>query len=91
MWVSAHKEVESSEIADCLAKQALRQKGVLEMKAFLKSQFLPKWQRQWDHACKGRHFYQVQKKVGNMKILQMSRKEQTDITRCRMGHIGLNK
>lgn len=39
----------------------------------------------------GEVFYQVQKEVGKLKTLQMSRREQTAVSRLRLGHTGLNR
>ena len=49
-----------------------------------------KWQQQWDQEEKGRHLYAIQNRVGTARSGGGNRKEETVITRLRIGHTNLN-
>jgi len=49
------------------------------------------WQERWDREEKGRHLYQIQKSVKITRLGGGHRREETVMTRLRLGHCALNK
>ena len=49
------------------------------------------WQERWDRQERGRHLYQIQKSVKVNRVGIGNRREQTVLTRLRLGHCALNK
>ncbi len=76
-----------------MAKKALKQTDIdinislrkAEMKGIIKGAMIRKWQTMWDGEVKGRHLYYIQKQVGNGRNNFGSRKEDTIISRLRIG------
>jgi hypothetical protein len=70
--VPAHVRVEGNEAVDVLAKQALSSGGVdvvvpmskEKAKGLIWTVMVQRWQEQWNRDTKGRHLFQVQRKVG---------------------------
>jgi len=85
-----------NERADRLAKEALDQPSIriqvnkepTEIDGITRA----RWQQYWDDCLVGRHFYAIQKEVGNETRFKerRSRKEETIITRLRLGRCKLN-
>ncbi len=48
------------------------------------------WQSKWDGEKKGRHLYNIQKTVGNERRIFGNRKEDSIMSRLRIGHTALN-
>lgn len=97
MWVPAHRGVKGNEIADSLAKEAIKQENVMEIllsrteiKAMIKSKITNKWQDKWNQGTTGRHLYNIQNEVGKMRRTGRSTKEENVISRLRLGHTRLN-
>lgn len=99
MWVPAHVGIKGNEEADKLAKQVVDEDRVeielshslKEIKSVIKEEMIKKWQQYWDNESKGRHLYAIQKKVGKGRKRGRNRREESIITRLRVGHTGLNK
>lgn len=98
MWIPVHKGIEGNDMADVLAKQALKQDRIIEVsyskaeiKAIIRINIMNVWQKQWDEGSKGCHLYKIRKEVGKMKSIGRTSREQTTISRMRLGHTGLNK
>lgn len=97
LWVPAHRGVKGNEIADSLAKEAIKQENVMEIllsrteiKAMIKSKITNKWQDKWKQGTTGRHLYNIQNEVGKMRRTGRSTKEENVISRLRLGHTRLN-
>ncbi|XP_049904182.1 uncharacterized protein LOC126392679 [Epinephelus moara] len=98
IWVPAHIGFEGNELADKYAKSATRKEQIsmvvtyskAEIKSIVKSEMKKKWQKQWDRESRGRHFYNIQRNVGEMRECHRSSKEEDIISRMRFGHTGLN-
>ncbi len=96
---SLSKWSKGNEEADKLAKQAVDDEmveiemphSIKEIKSVIKEKVIKKWQQYWDNENKGRHLYAIQKKVGKGRKRGRNRREESIITRLRMGHTGLNK
>ena len=99
-WVPSHVGLSGNERADRLAKEALDQpiiriqvnKESMEIYQEIDGISRARWQRYWDDCLLGRHFYAIQKEVGNETRypMRMSRKDETAITRLRLGRCKLN-
>jgi hypothetical protein len=50
-----------------------------------------RWQEQWNRDTKGRHLFQLQRKVREGRTRGRDRKEEAIFTRLRVGHRRLNK
>lgn len=101
VWVPAHVGVKGNEVADGVAKQALGQHNVeiriamgqSEGRCLVNEHMVAKWQEEWDLETKGRHYYQIQRSVKKKDgvICGKNRRDQTILTRLRLGHCGLAK
>ncbi len=87
--------IKGNEEADKLAKQAVDDgmietelpHSIREIKSVIKEKVIKKWQQHWDNDTKGRHLYAIQKKEGNGWKSGRNMKEESIITRLRIGHI----
>lgn len=98
LWVPAHVGIAGNEVADSVAKEALRQEfisvnttlGFFELCSIVARQVSSEWQREWDAEERGRHYYSIQKSVkGGDANWGRSRGEQVLFARLRLGHCGL--
>ena len=62
-----------------------------EAKGLIWTVMLQRWQEQWNRDTKGRHLFQVQRKVGEGRMAGRDRREEAIFTRLRVGHSLLNK
>lgn len=98
VWVPAHIGVEGNEMADKVAKRALRNErkqisvkmSKLEAKSVIKEQIIKKWQEEWNRGKKGRYLYKNKPWVGGSGTVGRNRREESIMTRLRTGHTGLN-
>ena len=98
MWVPAHVGILGNERVGKLAKQAVRKESIdtyirlsrAEGKSIVWKESKMKWQQQRDQEEKGRHLYAIQNRVGTARSGGGNRKEETVITRLRIGHTNLN-
>lgn len=98
MWVPAHLGIQGNEKADKVAKEAIKKEDVevniklskSEGKGIVWRSVNQQWQQSWDNATKGRHLYEIQRKVGISRSRGANRKEQVIISRLRIGHSNLN-
>lgn len=98
LWVPAHVGVEGNEQVDMLAKGSLKNKHVdlrtplnkEEAKSIIRKYAQSVWQGYWDNSETGRHLYNVQRQVGAGRMVGWKRREESLITRLRIGHTGLN-
>ncbi|KAJ8004353.1 hypothetical protein DPEC_G00158290 [Dallia pectoralis] len=71
-WVPAHAGVEGNEVADLVAKSAVRRTevdvrvalGRREVKALIREAGIAVWERQWGEGGKGRHFRGIHRNTG---------------------------
>ncbi len=86
-------------MADKLAKVTFT-KGNIEMqvsisraevKSVIWERINQMWQERWDREGKGRHLYQIQREVKCSVIGSGDRREETVISRLKLGHCLLNK
>ena len=99
-WIPSHVGLNGNERADKLAKDALDHPAVeikvtkesLEIYKQIDDISKARWQQYWDDGFVGRHFYAIQKEVGKETrySMRMNRKDETVITRLRMGRCKLN-
>ncbi len=61
-----------------------------EIKSIIKKRLKERWQKQWDKEKKGRWFYRIQRKVGEMRSAGKNRRDEIVISRMRFGHTRLN-
>lgn len=61
-----------------------------EIKRVIKTELKRKRQELWDRGNKGRYYYSIQRKVGEMRKDNRSKREEDIISRMRCGHSGLN-
>jgi len=96
VWVPALIGFKGNEKADNAAKVATRREYIdlnmskTEMKSIIKQRLKKRWQKQWEEERKGRWFYKIQWKVGEMRCMARKRRDETIISRLRFGHPGLN-
>lgn len=97
LWVPGHYVLKGNEMADRTAKKAVRNSLVdfvvkfskTEIKYLITQPMKDKWKKQWEKAKKGRWFYKIQQKTGEMRNRGRTRREETIISCLRFGHIGL--
>ena len=91
MWVPAHVGILGNERVAKLAKQAVRKENIdtyirlsgAEGESIVWKESNRKWKQQWD-------LYYIQNRVGTVRIGGGNRKEETAITRLRIGHTNLD-
>ena len=91
-WVPSHVGIKGNEKADELAKQALNfnvldlKVPYTDLKVNVNSVFKQKWQTHWN-ACPDNKLFQINPTVGDFYVwTDLSRREETVITRARIGH-----
>ncbi len=95
--VPAHVGVVGNEDVDKIDKQALKHNvidlllGKSEVKGLIKTDVKNMWQERWNKGNKGWYLYNIQKQVGLVRVSNGNRKEETVISRLRIGHSALNK
>ncbi len=62
----------------------------MDIKTLIKHKTREMGQKQWEEERAERWFYKIQRKVGEKRSIGRSKKEETVITRLRLGHTGLN-
>lgn len=98
VWVPAHIGVQGNELADKCAKNSAMHMNVdlqipfskSEVKSVVKRKVRGRWQILWDSGLTGRHFHNIQSKVGTQRMTYRSRREENVFSRIRFGHTGLN-
>ena len=98
IWVPAHVGGKGNEQVDILAKQALKVLHVdlqvplskAEVKSFIRTYAQNTWQEHWGMSETGRHLYSIQRHVGDRRKVGFKRRDESIITRLRIGHTGLN-
>ncbi len=58
--------------------------------SIIKKRLKERWQKQWDKEKKGRWFYRIQRKVGEMRSAGKNRRDERVISRMGFGHTRLN-
>ncbi len=99
MWVPSHMGVDGNEVADHLAKLALKQAQIdikvsmskTEVKGLIANEIRKKWQKEWDSGKKGTHLYHIQEKVARERRKYGNRKDDVLMSRMRIGHCLLNQ
>ncbi len=61
-----------------------------EIKSIIQSEMGKEQQKEWDKGNKGRHYYSILRKVGEMRKVYTNKKEEDIMSRIRFGHTGLN-
>lgn len=98
IWIPAHIGIVGNERVDKLAKQAVKKESIetniklskSEGKSIIWKETIREWQSQWNREIKGRHLYNIQNKVGDVKNRGGNRREEIVMTRLRIGHSNLN-
>jgi len=98
MWVPAHIGLSGNERADKLAKRALK-KGDIEMRISISKAEVKSMN--WENVNqsgkiggtqkKRKHLYVIQKSVEATRVRSWNRREETVLTRLRLGHTALNR
>ncbi len=99
MWVPSHMGVDGNEVADNLAKLALKHAQIdikvsmskTEVKWLIANEIRKKLQKEWDSGRKGRHLFHIQEKVGRERRKYGNRKDDVLMSRMRIGHCLLNQ
>lgn len=98
LWVPAHIGVRGNEMADKLAKDALKKESIdlkvqhskAEVKSIVKARTCEKWQRLWDTGDTGRQYHATQSQVGRARVTAREKKVEDVFSRMRFGHTRLN-
>ncbi len=86
----AHIGIQGNETAD---KGAVKNNDINLIVNLSKSEIksiIKKRQKQWDKEKKGRWFYRIQRKVGEMRSAEKNRRDEMVISRMRFGHTRFN-
>ena len=98
LWVPGHAGVEGNEVADKIARNALKKTyinvkvlaGRPEMYSIIREGLEREWQEEWENEQRGRLYFSVQPSVKIRTVYTgKERRDSVKLTRLRLGHCGL--
>lgn len=93
-WIPGHCGLEGNDTADRLAKEASKKEIIKipippsDIFPTIKDYIKAKWQMEWDRETRNK-LHEIQPIIKTINYKQLTRKNQTAITRCRLGHSNL--
>ncbi|XP_071141886.1 uncharacterized protein [Mytilus edulis] len=99
-WIPSHVGIWGNELADMQAKHALNYELIYakttlykeDIKTVCTNILKTMWQTSWDSNKKGRHLYEIKKKISfKVSLPKMIRRKETIMYRLRTGYAKLNK